>query len=637
MWAILYQAGLLAILLTSPGWAMLTVSGLRGNHGHLHRWCLAVALSVAFYPILFYTSRQIGIPVGTTGLRLILLLSTALTIWRWHASRSWPLRLDGWEWLAVVLFGVTLAWRVSPIASYHYPAWADSLHHVLLTKLTVEQRGLPTTLAPYWPIPLEQYHLGLYALTGSYALLSKLPAHTALFVMSQVLNGLSAIGAYAIVRAFSGRRGAAAAVGLVGLVFAQPGDYVNLGRSSQLVANFLVLPALYFVVASRTRAGGGNAPGWPERRAGLLAAVLIAATILCHFRVGTLLVLLILADGAVACIALRSAGAVRCVAVTHAAVTAAAVLLALPGIVPAMAWHVLPRLHIIGAAPISLAALLPDALLSASYRAQMAPLLESPNLALLLVTSLGAGVLVRRRDPIGGVLAVWVLFTIAFLFVETLSPALDVIAPGVPILMLYLPAGVMAGMAIETLCRRLPDRRVAPALVAAAALAAWLGPRPTEQWRFFMTAADRRAMDWIAANTPADAVFGVNTVFWNGIAHGTDGGYWIPYFTNRSTTTGCLLPGQFWYYRELSRLVLAIQHGDDRVAELKARGVGYIYLGANGNYAGGLQRITLRKNPELTLVYEWKGVAIFEIRRPPAVAGGSAVQRQVPGTQPRVR
>jgi hypothetical protein len=151
---------------------------------------------------------------------------------------------------------------------------------------------------------------------------------------------------------------------------------------------------------------------------------------------------------------------------------------------------------------------------------------------------------------------------------------------------------------------------------------AWTEARSTsttsaiEPFRFFMTESDRRAMRWIRRHTPPEAVFAINTTFWvPGIAHGTDRGYWIPYFTGRQTTVGCMLPGQFARSARLSDLVLAVQRGEDRLAALADHNVIHIYIGRNGHYPGqGLNAEVLRTSPFLSVVYEQEGVTILALR-----------------------
>ena len=48
-----------ALMLTLPGWAILVVAGGWRMWDRLQRWCVAIGLSIAFYPVLFYGVRAV--------------------------------------------------------------------------------------------------------------------------------------------------------------------------------------------------------------------------------------------------------------------------------------------------------------------------------------------------------------------------------------------------------------------------------------------------------------------------------------------------------------------------------------------------------------------------------------------------
>jgi hypothetical protein len=142
-----------------------------------------------------------------------------------------------------------------------------------------------------------------------------------------------------------------------------------------------------------------------------------------------------------------------------------------------------------------------------------------------------------------------------------------------------------------------------------------------EPYRFFVTSEDIAAMEWIKANAPGDALFAVNTYFWLPYApHGTDAGYWIPYFTNRKTTVGTMLNHLgTWEYQshivEMSRSVERVsQDPTAALNDLRAFGVDYIYIGKLGDFSGtGLDATQLIAAKDTALVYQQDGVFIFQI------------------------
>ena len=63
------------IMLTVPGWAILSVTNLWRRFEVIERWVLAVGISIAFYPVLYYLTRAIlpSLRIGQN--KLILLLA----------------------------------------------------------------------------------------------------------------------------------------------------------------------------------------------------------------------------------------------------------------------------------------------------------------------------------------------------------------------------------------------------------------------------------------------------------------------------------------------------------------------------------------------------------------------------------
>ncbi len=278
----------LVAMLTIPGWTLLTLNQSWRYWQGLQRWIVAVGLSIAFYPILYYaacllpTSLSLDLPSIITALLVI----GALTIlWRLHSHWKTSLAFDRLEWTAIIVFGMTMLCRLWIIGLQPYPAWSDSLHHTLLTQLTAEAGRLPGSLEPYFPISLEQYHLGLYAISGTLSSLAQVPAHTALLWAAQVLNGLCGLGIYLVLDRKAGRIAAVTGAIVVGLLSHQPAFYVNWGRFTQL-ASQTIMP-IAWLVTWETIAAWRKTPKVTSSNLWLavVSAMLNAAVFLLHFRV----------------------------------------------------------------------------------------------------------------------------------------------------------------------------------------------------------------------------------------------------------------------------------------------------------------------------------------------------------------
>ena len=75
-WAELRTLLTIFIMLLVPGWAILSVTNLWRRFAVIERWILAIGLSIAFYPILYYLTRAIfpSIRIGQNKLVVLLVL-----------------------------------------------------------------------------------------------------------------------------------------------------------------------------------------------------------------------------------------------------------------------------------------------------------------------------------------------------------------------------------------------------------------------------------------------------------------------------------------------------------------------------------------------------------------------------------
>jgi hypothetical protein len=166
----------------------------------------------------------------------------------------------------------------------------------------------------------------------------------------------------------------------------------------------------------------------------------------------------------------------------------------------------------------------------------------------------------------------------------------------------YIPAGILVGAStgwlIEIAGQALPvsgQRKVVGAVFLLLLLtAAGFGVRSRQSDleiapHALLSRPDLQAMDWIRRNTPDDSLFLVNSIVSFGSASaGTDGGWWIPYFTGRSTTQPPMnygqekssIPGYHYWLIDLTTSVIDRGLDDPQtIALLKEWGVTHIYIG----------------------------------------------------------
>lgn len=616
----------LCLLFTLPGGAMVSINAAWRQWPALQRWCLTIGLSLAVYPVSFYVLRSLW-PDQTIGpFKLAGFLSLCGLVWLWqvrHDWRSW-MTFEHLEWPALAVFAATLFTRFWIIRDQPYPAWTDSLHHTLLTELTARQGRLPFTMEPYFPIDLGQYHLGLYALTGSAQMLSGAPAHTALLWTAQALNGLCGLGVYLVLDRKVGRWGAIVGAVVVGLVSYQPAWYVNWGRFTQLAAQTVLLAAWlvsWYVLASlRLRVLSRL-----EAAANILFATLLnSAVFFYHFRIAAfylpLLLLIVIWEFWLG-IKERQ---LRPLLIGVAALGFISLLTLLPVLLTAVQIyfqritqpvHLLPQ-EIEGSP-------------NAYFDFPLASVVDLAGRPWLLICA-GAcaiwGWQQKNRLIMG--MSIWAIGSISFGYAYLLGvPALSFTNVGAAAIMLYLPMSLIIGATGQMLWERFEWLRRGPGFIGMLASLIIIGAitgryRAIEQenFRYFIKPADVQAIEWVKANTPADAVFAVNTVFWlPNFPHGIDAGYWLPYLANRKTTTSAMLfdLGSAEYRRwvvETSRLVVRLPHDVTVLAELSRLGVSYIYIGANSSSsASSLDAKRLTQISGVKLLYHEGDVWIFKI------------------------
>ena len=627
----------LGSVLLLPGWALLALSGVWRERPGVLRLIIAIGLSIAFYPVLFYGLRFIA-PFATLGpykMGAFLLLCAMIVVWRTWSSGHSATRYGPLEWCALFIFGLTLFTRFWVAVQYPYPAWTDSLHHTLLTWLTAEHGQLPTTLNPYFPIPLQMYHLGLYALSATVEWLAQVPPHTALLWTAQALNGLCGLGVYLLLYEPVGPLGALAGAATVGLLSHQPAFYVNWGRFTQIAAQTILFIALFVTVDTikvwpRLWSQARGQSLWRV----LFSAMLGASVFLLHFRVAAFYILLLAPTLLVVLWRRKDGSQFRSMLASMIVIGVISLTLISPVLWPALQAYLHPYL-----APAT-----PQAakiLLDKTQQGELtqihfsSPWSTIPDLAahswLLAWVAIATLFGLIRRNRWVWLSVVWLglLFLLGNLYLLGIG-VLDVTNLGAILIMWYLPFGLIVGAATaefvnlwKTSWRPLATWAVAATLLVACLPAAYLRVTDIEPYRYFVTAPDVAAMDWIKANVPENARFAVNSAFWSPIfPHGTDAGYWIPYFTGRQTTAGSMLSplapaGHLVEVVKLSRLVKQLETDPSVTAQLLAAGVGYIYIGKRGNFAGpGLNAGALSQAANLVSIYRKGGVSIFKILPP---------------------
>lgn len=616
----------IAAVFLIPGWAFLSLTRFWQKWDTLQRWCVAMGLSISFYPVLFYATRSLFpfLHIGPNKNLFLLIAFLVIAIWGFRRNLFDQIKFDPLEWLVIGIWCAIIYTRLMFAWQNPYPAWSDSLHHTLLTQLTAVRGQLPYTLEPYEPTWLGMYHLGLYSLTGLVQQLGKVPAHTALLWTSQVLNSLCGVGVFFALDKNVGRKGALVGTIVVGLLSFQPAWYANWGRFTQISSQAILLIAwvVTWEVISAWRRWD-----WSKREIifGILtAACLNAAVFLLHFRVAGFYLPLL----AITCIwELVDAAKPQSFTRTLAGlliVGLVTILFTAPALIEALSQYIMSRMAAVDTSVTR--EVTENAYYSFSFDSLFVIGLQR---WLFYWASISLAIGLFYRNKIVWMVTLWVSILWAEGEAYRLNiPWLSFTNMGAILIMLYIPAGLLIGTTIEELLRRFSLLRREKVQVGLLAIIFFMGyiasyDRITgvEAYRQFITPGDVPAMEWIKTNTPKSAIFAINTHFWlPKFPHGTDGGYWIPYFTDRRTTAGTMLTslGPKEYFQQTlsmsqaaEQLAVSPQEG---VKELCRLGVRYIYIGPRGDFSGtALNASQLSVIPGLQLSLAENGVSIFNI------------------------
>jgi len=618
------------IMLIVPGWAILSVTNLWRRFEAIERWILAVGLSIAFYPCLYYLTRALvpSLRLGLNKLIVLLVLLFALTAWLLRKNWREQFKLGKITGPFLFILALTLLTRIWLAHNYPYPAWTDSLHHILITDLVATTGKLPFNLQPYAPTTLDQYHLGLYALTGSLQVLAEIPAHQALIWMSQAINGLCGLGVFLFLYKKVSPLAALAGLAVVGLFSFQPALYFSWGRFTQSSSQTILLIAA-FATWEAIRAWKDD---WKEDRIPALAltgisALLIAGVFLLHFRAAAFLlplIIIICFYGFATAIKAKK-NAVRTL-IGIAVIAVVSIGLIMPALIPAVDFYVDQRSMPTKSTDSGPSGQIAESEYYANYNADSLYAIGAKKWMIGL-TLLGMLVgLLRRNRVVILIMIAWilVLFGIGLLYRLNI-PLLAFTNMTGMMIMLYLPIGVIIGVLAEDIWQLFSLEKhqnwgvgLQWVVLFLAVVAAIYRLGEVQTYRQFMTAADEKAMDWIENNTPKDSIFAVHTYYWlPDSPHGSDAGYYIPYYADRQTTTSTMIsglgPGHELVMIE-SEVVMSLYSASPDIGALCKLGVDYLYDGAKNPFDGSQFNISAIQQAEgVQTIYQDGGVVIYKL------------------------
>lgn len=588
---------------------------------------LALGLSMAFWPVLLLWTTALHLHWGTATAWAFALGLAALAIWRWSSQRRQSgrfrpprPRLDGVALALLTILCFTGFTRFAMVRDLAAPAWVDSVHHALLTRLTLEQGGFPESYAPYLPGESATYHPGFHGLTAMLLWLSGLELSAGLQLTGQAMNAAAVLGVYLFAWTFTRSRPSALSAALIaGLLSPMPAYYASWGRFTQL-SGLLVLPTSLALLLAADRSARRRIL---DLRLLLLAGLSLAGLLLLHYRVLLFTFVLLFSLGISRLLteivtAIRQRNPPRLTSfLAWLQAGLIAIWLSLP-------WW-LKTFPVLAESTRRTPALAQPFFYDFNWR----HLTAAGGTFVLALAGLGWLLALLRGRPLAPHLLLWtvLLFTLANAgalglpgngWVNNTSVTIALFFP------LSACAGDFLGQAFR-LGRRLTPGRWRTAIYGAAAalgtvLALWGAARllplinpTTVLFRF----ADRPAMDWIAMHTPADAGVLINPFYWGYDTYaGSDGGFWIAPLAGRRTIPPPVIlalsasPEEFQAINALSRQALELAHQPEQLRRLMQQaGLQYLYIGARG---GAFSAAELSRSPAFILRFQQAGTYLFE-------------------------
>jgi hypothetical protein len=614
--------------------ALAALALLRGLQG----WLVAAGMGAALPPLVFAFAGALrivwpGLPPLGPGFFQVLVAIAGLTVLVLVWRRPETLRVGSEEALALLAFGLILGVRFWLAEAFPVPPLTDSLHHAMLTEEVARSGLLPQTMPVFPAIDLDRYHLGLYAITGATAWLGDVEGYVALVWMGQLLNALAALGVYLVLDRHVSREAALVGVLACGLISHMPSAYLGWGRFTQ-VGGQAILPIAWVVTWEWLRClhrRSVSKPAAPAASLGLLAVLLSAAVALVHLRVALfLLPLLLLTLGRETSIALRTGRAAKLLFSTLSGV-GAALLLLLPRYGRG-AWHWFWGHWFLASDGNSwsgtddLRGLNAEEYFSSW---ESVPLTEWIGAPLLVgVAVIFGAIAVARGERLSRLVLAWTIMLLLLGSVPYLGiHVINIVPLNSVLIFLYFPLALWLGCGVHALGEMLPVGRRNPWQKGAVGAAFVIGllslpariqeiPPPHN----LVEPADLTAFAWIRENVRPRARFAIagHALFPDFIV-GTDGGYWIPYFTGHQTIPGPMLAplAPRFLIRAGQQFALQREPGfaDRKVNRLLARGISHYYFSRSARKIVDARK--LAHQPRLDLVYDREGVQILHLTHTP--------------------
>lgn len=646
--------GLLAaavLLFILPGWALLNALWPKWRTLlFFEKLGLAAGASLPIYPILMLWTNFVGLNSGKLYVWVPLSLSIIYLFWRTikqgnqdrnlKPSKKFALsdlfhpNSSSWANISLMLIlAFLILTRIWAIRSLEIPLWGDSYQHTVIAQLLVDNQGLFESWQPYAENVTFSYHFGFHSLVAVFHWLSGLSLPLSLLWTGQIINILAVISLYPLAKRLGGSQWAGvAAILAAGLLFQMPNFYTNWGRYTQLAGQVILASVVWLIWAYFEEEKSSS-------KAILLLCITLSGLALTHYRVTIMAVLFLLTFW----LLFTQRSNLRSITQKSILIGAGSLLIILPWIIRTFYSNLsqwLANMLSIQTQQNS------DSVSQVSALSNVSVYIPA-IFWLIFLLSIAWGL--WKREKGAALISLWWLLILIAANPHWINlPGRDILNSFAVLIAAYFPAAIMIGAAfawgLEKIQLTILERSTSTRLQA------------TENWLSLLlvillsivglqagrmrlydiqptqfalaTRPDLRAADWIQENTPQSASFVVNSFFAyaDSLIVGSDGGWWLPIISKRSTSlpplTYGIEQGPFEEYRSWVNQFPAqvfekgITH-PDVLQLMQERGFEYIYVGqqqGSVNFGGVFLDLTqLLADPHFDPVYHQDRVWIFKI------------------------
>ncbi len=627
----------LLIMLWLPGWLLLDFSGLRQRFDFGEVTATSVGLSLAMIPLVMLWTTFLNFNWTRNSILLVACILVIIFFIRsiyiyknshsdekhapFHSTEDHLSLRDriklfpGTSFLLVLIFLLTLTIRLIMVRDLATPAWVDSVHHALITRMILLQGSYPSSYLPYFNIDPTMYHPGFHSIAAVFTWLTKLNLPQGLMILGQVLNALVVFSVYQLAKTLTQKSlvGLFAAF-ITGFLTPMPAYYTSWGRFTELTG-LIILPAALAVIRLIESERTKKRKSWII----LLGAITFAGLFMIHYRVvvflGLLIVSYLIVDPFNRRIAPYS---------NRKLIFLFVIIISIVGMVFVFPWlfqmltnTLIPVLNSSIGTELSFFQDFSWGFLTTALGKQT-----------LVIACLGTlwGLIMREKSTYTLLIWTFLLFLVAN-FNALHLPGGGLISNLSVEIMLFMPISILGGYFLDQIIVHwnniIPEhfhRLFVGLCFTLLMFVAFLGARQLvtiiNPITILARNADLPAIEWVSENIPENETIVINSFAWGyGNYAGSDGGYWISPLSGRLTLTPPVLYGLGADRNRINRLSQELISISTEVISIRdfmvTNQLRYIYIGAKG---GLLSPEKLSTSGLFNILYQQDGVWIFILK-----------------------